>query len=54
MDDLTAMLIWCVALWLAFFGMVAFGPRSEITRRSKQLGLLIFVAMVVDASRSIY
>jgi hypothetical protein len=37
-------------LWVAFFGMVAFGARSPITKRAKILGALTFVLLIVDAS----
>ena len=40
-------------LWIAFFGMVAFGPRSPITRRAKILGGLTFLLLCVDAMVSL-
>jgi hypothetical protein len=43
--------VYLVVLWIAFFGMVAFPSRAPITRRSKQLGGLVFVLLVLDSAR---
>jgi hypothetical protein len=51
MSDGLAYLVYCGVLWLAFFGMVAFDARALITRRSKQLGALVFVILVVEMAR---
>ena len=42
--------LYLVVLWIAFFGMVGFPSRAPITRRSKQLGALVFVLLVIDSA----
>ncbi len=41
-------------LWVSFFGMIAFGARSPVTRRAKVLGAVTFVLLVVDAATHYY
>jgi hypothetical protein len=40
--------VYVAVLWLAVFGMVGFPSRSPITLRSKQLGGLTFLLLLVD------
>jgi hypothetical protein len=42
--------VYLVVLWIAFFGMVGFPYSDPITRRSKQLGALVFVVLVIDSA----
>ncbi len=42
--------VYAVILWIAFFGMVGFPARAPITRRSKALGALTFVLLVLDSA----
>jgi hypothetical protein len=42
--------VYLVVLWIAFFGMVGFRSSASITRRSKQFGALVFVALVIDSA----
>jgi len=42
--------VYLLVLWVAFFGMVAFPTRHVITIRSKQLGALTFVLLLVDSA----
>jgi hypothetical protein len=48
---MTALYVHAVILWAAFFGMVTFRENALITRRSKQLGALTFVVIIVEAAR---
>ncbi len=48
---MTALYVHAAILWAAFFGMMAAPPRSLLLRRSKQLGLLTFVVLVVESFR---
>ena len=47
---MTALYVHLVILWAAFFGMVAFRQNALITRRSKQLGALVFAVIIVEAA----
>jgi hypothetical protein len=42
--------VYAVVLWIAFFGMVGFPSRAPVTRRSKQLGALTFLLLVLDCA----
>ncbi len=42
--------VYLVVLWIAFLGMMAFHTRHPWTRRSKALGAVTFVLLVLDAS----
>jgi hypothetical protein len=44
------LLVYLVVLWIAFLGMMAFHTRHPVTRRSKALGAVTFVLLVLDAS----
>ena len=46
--------VYLLVLWIAFFGMVGFPSRDPITRRSKQLGAIVFVALVIDSVARLY
>lgn len=46
-----AMLAYTTVLYLAFFGMVAFDAQALVTKRSKQLGGLVFLVMLVETAR---
>jgi hypothetical protein len=52
MSDGIAYLVYCGVLWLAFFGAVAFDSRAPITRRSKQLGAVVFLVLVAEMARA--
>jgi hypothetical protein len=47
------LLTYATLLWLTFFGMVAFDAGNPWTRRSKLLGAVTFVVLVVDTVRSL-
>ena len=47
---MTALYVHLAILWAEFFGMVAFRQNALITRRSKQLGALVFVVIIVEAA----
>jgi hypothetical protein len=49
-DGEAGLYVYVVVLWVAFFGMVAFPSRAPVTLRSKQLGALTFVLLVVDCA----
>ena len=51
MSDRVAFTVYGVALWLAFFGMVAFTYANPITRRAKIAGAIVFVVIVVETIR---
>ncbi len=44
------LLVYLVVLWIAFLGMMAFHSRHPVTRRSKALGAVTFVLLVLDAT----
>jgi hypothetical protein len=49
-DGEAGLYVYVAVLWIAFFGMVAFPSSWLVTRRSKQLGALTFVLLVVDCA----
>lgn len=51
MSDEVALWFYAGAFWVAFFGMVAFPSRHEVTRWAKIAGAVIFVAALIDAPR---
>ena len=51
MSDDEALVFYLIVLWIAFFGMMAFGSSDIVTRRAKQAGLVTFVVLVVDTMR---
>jgi len=44
------LLVYLVVLWFAFAGMMAFHSRHPWTRRSKALGAVTFVLLVLDST----
>ena len=47
------LLTYATILWLSFFGMVAFDEDDPWTRRSKVIGALTFVVLVIDTVRAL-
>ncbi len=50
MSDDVALFFYGGALWVSFFGMVAFPYRHPVTRRAKIAGAVIFVALLIDSA----
>ena len=50
-SDHLAVVVYCVVLWIAFFGAVAFDARSPSTRGAKALLAVTFAVLMVDSLR---
>ncbi len=51
MGDRAALVLYCLVLWVALFGALAFEARAPVTRQAKALLAVTFVALVVDGGR---
>ena len=51
MSDAVAFTLYAGALWIAFFGMVAFPYTNPVTGRAKVAGAVIFAVIVVETIR---
>jgi hypothetical protein len=51
MSDHAVMLVYCVCVWIAFFGSLAFHRDSSVTRWAKAALAISFVVLMIESVR---